>query len=346
MLIPDVHLQFPYPGWQRADSTSRWALSNPCCPTALRPCLQPVGEKPCPGWFPGEPPHKVQVTGYGETGSKWGRQTLTEGVWLSVHVKVWDRILQSQTRLASPKMGISGRTDWESTENTILLEKEPFLTVFSSSFSSGHPQATGGFRGVSRKWKTCSLMLRVNTAPSCVPTTHTGRTSPCGTDSSLSHAVSGRMQDSQLQHRVQHRHFSTRSLASHSPPGEASCTQQQGAPQLTWNPFHCLFSRHSWTRGLKSRDYWAWASQQKRAQAVKPRTLSIQNGDQEPDPLGKTYQQWQTLCSWGMIGKEVTKERSHLTGSSSLCSQLTARYLRSLRGCALVWWGDVSFICI
>ena len=119
MLIPDVHLQFPYPGWQRADSTSRWALSNPCCPTALRPCLQPVGEKPCPGWFPGEPPHKVQVTGYGETGSKWGRQTLTEGVWLSVHVKVWDRILQSQTRLASPKTGISGRTDWESTENTV-----------------------------------------------------------------------------------------------------------------------------------------------------------------------------------------------------------------------------------
>ena len=115
----------------------------------------------------------------------------------------------------------------------ILLEKEPFLTVFTSSSSSGRPQATGGFRGLSRKWKTCCLMLRVNTAPSCVLTTHTGRTSPCGTDSSLSRAVSGGTQDSQLQHRVQHGHFPTLSLASHSPPGEASCTQQQQAPLLT-----------------------------------------------------------------------------------------------------------------
>ena len=67
-----------------------------------------------------------------------------------------------------------------------LPEKEPFLTpAFSPPSSSGHPQATGIFRGVSRKWKTCCLVLRVNTAHSCVPTTHTGRTSPCGTDSPL-----------------------------------------------------------------------------------------------------------------------------------------------------------------
>ena len=31
----------------------------------------------------------------------------------------------------------------------------------------------------------------------------------------------------------QHRTFPQLSLGSHSPPGEASCTQQQGAPQLT-----------------------------------------------------------------------------------------------------------------
>ena len=179
-------------------------------------------------------------------GSKWGRQTLTEGVWLSVHVKVWDRILQSQTRLVSPKTGISGRTDWESTENTVrntsylrnshswlFFPLPPLLGILGQQEAS---------EGVSRKWKTCCLMLRVNTAPSCVPTTHTGRTSPCGTDSSLSRAVSGGTQDSQLWHRIQHRHFPTLSLASHSPPGETSCTQQQGAPQLTWNPFHCLFS--------------------------------------------------------------------------------------------------------
>ena len=32
-------------------------------PTTLRPHLQPVGEKPCPGQWPGEPPHKCHVTG-------------------------------------------------------------------------------------------------------------------------------------------------------------------------------------------------------------------------------------------------------------------------------------------
>ena len=37
--------------------------SNPCCPTALRPRLQPVREKPSPGQCPGERPHKGQVTG-------------------------------------------------------------------------------------------------------------------------------------------------------------------------------------------------------------------------------------------------------------------------------------------
>ena len=63
MLIPVVHIQLLYHGWLRADSASRWALNSPCCPTALRPRLQPVGEKPCPGWCPREPPHKGQVTG-------------------------------------------------------------------------------------------------------------------------------------------------------------------------------------------------------------------------------------------------------------------------------------------
>ena len=49
MLIPEVHVQLLYPGWQSTDSTSRWALNSPCCPTAPRPSLQPVCEKPCPG---------------------------------------------------------------------------------------------------------------------------------------------------------------------------------------------------------------------------------------------------------------------------------------------------------
>ena len=246
MLIPDIHLQLPYPGWQRADSTSRWALAILAAQQHWDPVSNPWVWSPAQGGAQGSLLTGSRSQGHGEMGSKWGRQTLTEGVWLSVHVKVWDRILQSQTRLVSPKTGISGRTDWESTENTVrntsylrnshswlFFPLPPLLGILGQQEAS---------EGVSRKWKTCCLMLRVNTAPSCVPTTHTGRTSPCGTDSSLSRAVSGGTQDSQLWHRIQHRHFPTLSLASHYPPGETSCTQQQGAPQLTWNPFHCLFS--------------------------------------------------------------------------------------------------------
>ena len=51
--------------------------------------------------------------------------------------------------------------------NMTLLEKEPCLTpFFSSSLTSGLPQATWVFRGLSSKLKTCCLMLRVNTSPS------------------------------------------------------------------------------------------------------------------------------------------------------------------------------------
>ena len=79
MLIHEVHIQLPYPGWLRADSASRLALNSPCCPTAPRPCLQPVGEKPCPGWCPGSLLTRARSPGHEETGSKWRRQALREG---------------------------------------------------------------------------------------------------------------------------------------------------------------------------------------------------------------------------------------------------------------------------
>ena len=63
---------------------------------------------------------------------------------VSVRVQESDRILQSQTRFASPEKGISGRTGGKSTENMTLPlpEKEP-LPVLSSSSSSGFfPQAS------------------------------------------------------------------------------------------------------------------------------------------------------------------------------------------------------------
>ena len=60
MLIPDFHPQLLNPDFQRADCTARRTRGNPCCPTALRPLLKPVGMKHCPGRCP---PHKVQATG-------------------------------------------------------------------------------------------------------------------------------------------------------------------------------------------------------------------------------------------------------------------------------------------
>ena len=51
-------------------------------------------------------------------------------------------------------------------------------------------------------------------------------------NSPLLPTVSGGAQESQLLHTDQQWVFSTLSLESHSPPGEASCTQQLWAPQL------------------------------------------------------------------------------------------------------------------
>ena len=72
-------------------------------------------------------------------------------------------------------------------------------------------------------------MLRINTPPSWVTTTHTGKTSACGTDSPLMPTVPGGTQDSKLPHRDQHVHFPTPSSDLLVRP---SHTQQQWAPQL------------------------------------------------------------------------------------------------------------------
>jgi hypothetical protein len=172
-------VQFPYPGGQRADRASKWALSNPCCPTALRPHLQPVGEKPCPGWCPGEPPHKGQVTGSWGQASKWRRQGRPR---MSV--------CRQESRQDTPESDTIRKSRAghfrKDRLNMTLPEKEPCLTPFlSSSSTSGLPQATQVFRGLSWKSKTCRLMLRVSTSPFWAPTTHTGQNSQCGIDSPL-----------------------------------------------------------------------------------------------------------------------------------------------------------------
>ena len=86
------------------------------------------------------------------------------------------------------------------------------------------------------KLETCCLIPTINIPPSWAPTTHEGKPSMGNRQSSVP-TISGGTQDSQFQHRDQHRSFPTLSLGSHSPPGEASRTQQQGAPPLTpWSP--------------------------------------------------------------------------------------------------------------
>ena len=113
-------------------------------------------------------------------------------------------------------------------------EKEPLQTPVLSSSSSSRllPQTTWVFRGLSWELERCCLMLRINTPPSWVTTTHTGKTSACGTDSPLLPTVPGGAQDSKLLHRVQHRSFppfpSDQAPLLVRPPR----TQQQWAPQL------------------------------------------------------------------------------------------------------------------
>ena len=117
--------------------------------------------------------------------------------------------------------------------NMTLPEKEPCLTPFlSSSLTSGLSQATRVFRGLSWKFKTCCFMLRVNTSPSWAPTTHTAKPSPRGTDTPL-WPLSQEGLRTVNSCRETNWDFPTLSLGSHSPPGKASCTQQQEAPPLT-----------------------------------------------------------------------------------------------------------------
>ena len=147
-----LQVQFLYPGWQRPDSASRWAPKQSLLPNSTETPSQireweALSRMVPRGASSQGPGHRVM-----------GRWDLSgdDRPEVSVHVQESDRTLQSQTWLASPEKGNSGRTDWESSENMTLPEKEPCLTpVLSSSFSSGLPQATQVFRGLSWKWKTC-----------------------------------------------------------------------------------------------------------------------------------------------------------------------------------------------
>ena len=190
------------------------------------------------------------------------RTTGPEGrPWVSEYIQESDRILQSQTQLASPGKGISGRTDWESTENMTLLRKSHSWLFFSPlpCFFSGILQRLilKVENMLFNAYNQHSPLLSPNHTHSEALTTR-NRQSPVAT-------VSGGTQDRQLLHRDQHGTFPTLSFRSHSPTGEASCTQQQGAPQLTQQSpsGHRASPGPSPLRAECPSHLWGWAQSQK-----------------------------------------------------------------------------------
>ena len=146
---------------------------------------------------------------------------------VSVHVQETDRILQSDS-ISKSREGHFRKDRWrinseyDTWERAIPDSFSPFFQVFSQA----------SCRGWYWKLKTCCLIPTINIPLSWAPTTRAGKLSMENRQSSVP-TVSGGTQDSQFRHRDQQSSFPTLSLGSHSPPGEASRTQQQGAPPLT-----------------------------------------------------------------------------------------------------------------
>ena len=110
ILTPDFHVQFPYPGWQ---SRQRIQIGP------KQSLLPNSTETPAPtcGWeaLPRTVPRGASSQGPGHrVMGRWdlsGDDRAEGRPRVSVHVQESHRTLQSQTRLASPEKGISGRTD-------------------------------------------------------------------------------------------------------------------------------------------------------------------------------------------------------------------------------------------
>ena len=79
VLIPDVHVQLLYSGWQRADGTSRWALSKLAAQQHWDHVSNPWVRSPAQDGAQGSLLTRFRSLGHGETGSKWRWQALREG---------------------------------------------------------------------------------------------------------------------------------------------------------------------------------------------------------------------------------------------------------------------------
>ena len=196
MLVPHIYVQLLYPGWQRADRASGWVLSNHrasgwvlsnhCCPTALRPSLQPVGEKSFPEQWPMSPLTRARSSGHGEMGSKWRQLALREGpgecacTGVRQDTSESEKISQSKDRYFRRDRL---RINWEYDLTWERVMPDLFSFMFLLFWAS--PSGNTNLQGISKRWKTWCLMLRVNTLPSWAPTPHTGKPSPRGADSPL-----------------------------------------------------------------------------------------------------------------------------------------------------------------
>ena len=81
VLIPDVHVQLLYSGWQRADGTSRWALSKLAAQQHWDHVSNPWVRSPAQDGAQGSLLTRFRSLGHGETGSKWRWQALREDPW-------------------------------------------------------------------------------------------------------------------------------------------------------------------------------------------------------------------------------------------------------------------------
>ena len=185
MLIPDFQLQLPYPGWQ-----SRHRIQMGPKQSLLPNSAETLS--PTRGW---EALHRTVPIGASSQGPGhrvMGRRDLSEDnrPWGKVSGECACKGVRQDTpeseKISESKDGYFRkdrlRIHWE---YDLTWERAIPGSCFFPSLLFWASSGTGVFRGVTRKWKTCCLVLRVNTAHSCVPTTHTGRTSPCGTDSPL-----------------------------------------------------------------------------------------------------------------------------------------------------------------
>ena len=109
---------------------------------------------------------------------RWEYQT----TWLAS----WETCMQSEKISQSKDRYFRRdrlRINWEYDLTWERVMPDLFSFMFLLFWAS--PSGNTNLQGISKRWKTWCLMLRVNTLPSWAPAPHTGKPSPRGADSPL-----------------------------------------------------------------------------------------------------------------------------------------------------------------